>query len=231
MYLPNCYQVNDSTHRISDREFSRAELGLPAHAVVFCCFNTVHKVLSKTFDGWIRILSAVENSFLWLLYHNPSATQNIRMQAEARGVDPNRLVFAPRMPLPEHLARHRVADLFIDTLPYNAYTTARDALWAGLPVLTCMGNSFAARVAGSLLMAIDLPELVTHTQKDFESKAIEYAKNPVALTKIKLKLLENMTDGSLFNGPLLTRHIEEAYRVIRARRQSGLPPEHFAVKS
>jgi predicted O-linked N-acetylglucosamine transferase (SPINDLY family) len=135
------------------------------------------------------------------------------------------------MPLADHLARHKLADLFLDTLPYNAHTTASDALWAGLPVLTCMGKSFAARVAGSLLSAVDLPELITHTQADFEAKAIEYANDPVALKKIKLKLLENLPISPLFNAKLFTRHIEQAYQFMHARQQSGLPPGHFAVEA
>jgi len=231
VYLPHCYQVNDSKRKIADRVFSRPELGLPEQAFVFCCFNNGYKILPQTFCGWMRILQAVQGSVLWLLDHHPSASMNLRREAQARGVDPQRLVFAPRMPLADHLARHRAADLFIDTLPYNAHTTASDALWAGLPVLTCMGKSFAARVAGSLLMATDLPELITHTQADFESKAIEYAKDPVALQRIKRKLLENLPTSPLFNAQLFTRHIEQAYRAMHARYQSGMPPEHFAVEA
>lgn len=231
VYLPHCYQVNDSTRQIADRVFSRPELGLPEQAFVFCCFNNGYKILPQTFDGWMRILQNVQDSVLWLLDHHPLATLNLRREAQARGIDPHRLVFAPRMPLADHLARHRAADLFIDTLPYNAHTTASDALWAGLPVLTCMGKSFAARVAGSLLMAMNLPELITHTQADFESKAIEYAKDPVALRKIKLRLLENLPTSPLFNSQLFTRHIEQAYRAMHARYQSGMPPEHFAVEA
>ena len=231
VYLPHCYQVNDSTRKIADSVFSRPELGLPEQAFVFCCFNNGYKMLPQTFDGWMRILHAVPHSVLWLLDHNPVATQNLQKEAQARGIAPHRLVFAPRMPLAEHLARHRLADLFIDTLPYNAHTTASDALWAGLPVLTCMGKSFAARVAGSLLLTMGLPELITHTQADFESKAIAYAKDPVALQKIKLKLLDNLPTSPLFNARLFTQHIEQAYRVMHARHQSGLPPEHFAVEA
>ena len=230
-YLPHCYQVNDSKRKIADRVFPRSELGLPEQAFVFCCFNNVYKILPHTFDGWMRILHALPGSVLWLLDHNCLATRNLQKEAAARGIDPLRLIFAPRMPLADHLARHKSADLFLDTLPYNAHTTASDALWAGLPVLTCMGKSFAARVAGSLLSAVDLPELITHTQADFESKAIEYAKDPVALQKIKLKLLENLPISPLFNAKLFTRHIEQAYQFMHARQQSGLPPGHFAVEA
>jgi len=229
VYLPHCYQVNDSTRRIADRAFSRTELGLPDQAFVFCCFNNAYKILPQTFDAWMRILQAVPGGVLWLLDHNPVATRNLQNEAQVRGIDPHRLVFAPRLPLADHLARHRLADLFIDTLPYNAHTTASDALWAGLPVLTCMGKSFAARVAGSLLLTIDLPELVSHTQADFVAKAIEYAIDPVRLQKIKSKLLKNVQISPLFNAQLFTRRIEQAYRVMHERHRSGLPPEHFAV--
>ena len=231
VYLPHCYQPNDSKRKISERIWSRNECGLPERGFVFCCFNNAYKILPETFDGWMRILHAVEESVLWLLDCHPLATRNLQREAQARGIDANRLIFATRMPLEDHLARHRLADLFIDTLPYNAHTTASDALWAGLPVLTCMGKSFAARVAGSLLLTMGLPELITHTQADFESKAIEYAKDPVALQKIKLKLLDNLPTSPLFNAQLFTQHIEQAYRAMHARYQSGMPPEHFAVEA
>jgi predicted O-linked N-acetylglucosamine transferase (SPINDLY family) len=230
-YLPFCYQPNDSKRRISDRIFSRGELGLPEGGFVFCCFNNSYKILPETFDGWMRILQAVEGSVLWLLDHSPVARRNLQREAQTRGVDPHRLIFAPRMPLADHLARHRLADLFIDTLPYNAHTTASDALWAGLPVLTCMGQSFAARVAGSLLLAMDLQELITQTPAEFEATAIAYAKNPSALQGIKAKLLGNIPTIPLFNAGLFARHMEQAYRVMHARHQAGLTAEHFVVEA
>jgi predicted O-linked N-acetylglucosamine transferase (SPINDLY family) len=229
VYLPHCYQPNDSQRKISQRLFSRSEVGLPEHGFVFCCFNNGYKILPATFDGWMRILQAVEGSVLWLLDHNPVATRNLQREAQARGIDANRLIFAARMPLADHLARHRLADLFIDTLPYNAHTTASDALWAGLPVLTCMGTSFAARVAASLLRTMDLPELITLTQATFESRAIELAKNPSALGAIKSKVLAHRETSPLFNAQLFTRHIEAAYRTMQSRQQAGSPPEHFSV--
>ena len=230
-YLPYCYQPNDSQRRISERIFSRGELGLPEGGFVFCCFNNSYKILPATFDGWMRILQAVEGSVLWLLDHSPVARRNLQREAQTRGVDPHRLIFAPRMPLADHLARHRLADLFIDTLPYNAHTTASDALWAGLPVLTCMGQSFAARVAGSLLLAMDLQELITQTPAEFEATAIAYAKNPSALQGIKAKLLGNIPTSPLFNAGLFARHMEQAYRVMHARHQAGLTAEHFVVEA
>jgi len=229
VYLPHCYQPNDSQRKISQRIFSRSEVGLPEHGFVFCCFNNGYKILPATFDGWMRILQAVEGSALWLLNHNPVATRNLQREAQARGIDANRLIFAARMPLADHLARHRLADLFIDTLPYNAHTTASDALWAGLPVLTCMGTSFAARVAASLLRAMDLPELITHTQSAFEARAIELAKDPSALGAIKSKVLAHRETSPLFDAQLFTHHIEAAYRTMQSRQQAGSPPEHFSV--
>jgi len=169
VYLPHSYQVNDSRRAISDRVFSRAELGLPKEGFVFCCFNNGYKILPRIFDIWMRLLGQIPGSVLWLLADTPIAVENLRREAEARGVAGDRLVFAGRMPLADHLARHRAADLFIDTLPYNAHTTASDALWAGLPVLTCQGESFAGRVASSLLNAVDLPELVTTNLDDYEA--------------------------------------------------------------
>ena len=182
--------------------FSRQELGLPKDGFVFCCFNNNYKIVPETFDSWMRVLKATGGSVLWLLEDNPTAARNLRKEAQIRGVDPERLVFAARMKLDEHLARHRVADLFIDTLPCNAHTTASDALWAGLPVLTQMGQSFAARVAASLLNAMDLPELITNTREEYEAGAIELANNPLRLSEIKKKLEQNRETSPLFNGKL-----------------------------
>jgi predicted O-linked N-acetylglucosamine transferase (SPINDLY family) len=231
VYLPDSYLPTDASVKISERTPTRAECGLPETGFVFCSFSHDHKISPDMFDVWMRLLLQVPGSVLWLMSRKDEAVQNLRKEAQARGIAPHRLIFAPRMPLADHLARHRLADLFIDTLPYNAHTTASDALWAGLPVLTCMGKSFAARVAGSLLFTIGLPELITHTQAEFESKAIEYAKDPVALQKIKLKLLDNLPTSPLFNAKLFTQHIEQAYRAMHARDQSGFPPEHFAVET
>jgi protein O-GlcNAc transferase len=229
VYLPNCYQVNDRRRRIADKEFPRAELGLPLTGFVFCCFNNSYKITPETFDGWMRILSHVKGSILWLLEDNQTAVDNLRREAESRGVDAARLVFAPRMPPPEHLARHRAADLFLDTLPCNAHTTASDALWAGLPVLTRMGESFAARVAASLLNAIGLPELVTMTQEHYEALAIELAVHPGRLAEIREKLSRNRLTAPLFDTELFTRHIENAFTQMYERYQADLSPEHIFV--
>ncbi|NTU58112.1 MAG: tetratricopeptide repeat protein [Chlorobiaceae bacterium] len=229
VYLPYSYQVNDSKRTISGRVFTKKELGLPESGFVFCCFNNNYKILPATFDGWMRILQAVDGSVLWLFEENPTAGKNLRKEAEARGVDASRLVFAKRMPLHEHLARHRFADLFIDTLPYNAHTTSSDALWAGLPVLTLMGKSFAGRVAASLLRAVELPELITCSQEEFEAKAVELATDVAKLDIIRRKLEKNRLTTPLFNAESFARHIESAFEAMYARSQSGLPPECIDV--
>ncbi len=230
VYLPNTYMVNDSKRPISDAAFTRAELGLPAIGFVFCCFNNNYKITPGVFDRWMRILEKVEGSVLWLLEDNPQAAGNLRREASARGVGPERLIFAKRLPsLGDHLARHRLADLFLDTLPYNAHTTASDSLWAGLPVLTCLGETFASRVAASLLKAIDLPELVTTTPEAYELLAIELAANPNRLADIRRKLARNRLTTPLFDTKLFANHIEAAYAAMHERCHAGLPPDHFQV--
>jgi predicted O-linked N-acetylglucosamine transferase (SPINDLY family) len=229
VYLPHSYQVNDSQRIISQKKFTKQELGLPQEAFVFCCFNNNFKITPDVFDSWVRILKAVNASVLWLIEDNPSAAMNLQKEAALRGLDPARLVFAKRMVLPEHLARHKVADLFLDTLPYNAHTTASDSLWAGLPVLTCMGEGFASRVAGSLLNAIGLPELVTEIQTDYEALAIELATNPAKLKAIKSKLDKNRLTTPLFDTAVFAKHIETAYSKMYEQYQADLPPEHIYI--
>jgi len=211
VYIPNSYQINDSKRIISDRVFTRKELGLPERGFVYCCFNNNYKILPNVFNIWMRILKAVDGSILWLLEDNRYAADNLRKEAEARGVNSERLVFAPRMKLDDHLARHKLADLFIDTLPYNAHTTASDALWAGLPVLTCEGKSFASRVAASLLYSIGLPELVTENLEEYELKAIELAQNPTLLVSIKNQLIKNRNAAPLFDSKMYTKDVESIY--------------------
>jgi len=230
VYLPHTYQVNDTKRVISDRVFTKSELGLPNTGFVFCCFNNSYKITPETFDGWTRILKAVEGSVLWLLDDNPSATENLRDAARARGVDPSRLIFGARMPLSEHLARHRNADLFLDTLPCNAHTTTSDALWAGLPVLTLSGASFASRVAASLLQAIDLPELIASSQADYEQLAIELAQDFSKLNTAREKLARNRLTAPLYNTPLFTRHLESAYLQMHEKNRRGFAPEHIVVQ-
>lgn len=229
VYLPHSYQSNDSRRPISDRVYSREELGLPPAGFVYCCFNASYKILPETFAGWMRVLKAVGSSVLWLLEDNAVATANLRRSAEAHGVDAERLVFASHVPMDEHLARHRGADLFLDTLPYNAHTTASDALWAGLPVLTRLGRAFAGRVAASLLYTVGLPELVTDSQKEFEAKAIELANNRDVLAGLKQRLDANRSSSPLFDGVRFARGIEAAYEQMHARHLMGLPPGDIEV--
>jgi predicted O-linked N-acetylglucosamine transferase (SPINDLY family) len=226
VYLPGSYQVNDRKRRISERIYTRAEVGLPEQGFVFCCFNNNYKITPVMFDSWVRILNAVPGSVLWLFEDNATAATNLRKEAEQRGLHTTRLVFAKRMELSEHLARHRLADLFLDTLPCNAHTTASDALWAGLPVLTQAGESFAARVAASLLNAVGLPELITETQEQYESLAIELAHDPARLSALKEKLQKNRLTAPLFDTDLYTRNLEAAYSAMYERYQADLPPEH-----
>jgi protein O-GlcNAc transferase len=229
VYLPNSYQVNDRKRAISNKQFTRQYLGLPENEFVFCCFNNNYKILPATFASWMRILRAVDGSVLWLFQDNPWVVDNLKKESEKQGVAPNRLVFAERLPLSEHLARHRQADLFIDTLPYNAHTTASDALWTGIPVLTLIGKSFASRVAASLLNAIGLPELITNTQEEYEALAIELATNSQKLVEIKLKLAKNRLTTPLFDTPLFTKNLETAYLKMHERYLDGLPPECIYV--
>ena len=230
VYMPHSYQANDSKRRISNRIFTRAELGLPELGFVFCCFNNSYKIMPQTFDSWMRILKAVNGSTLWLLHDNPQTAENLKQQAQRRGVEPERLIFAPRMPLPEHLARHRVADLFLDTLPCNAHTTASDALWAGLPVLTLAGESFAARVAASLVNAVDLPELVTTNQDQYEALAVGLANDPKKLTHLKQTLAKKLTTSSLFDGKRFAKNLGEAYQRMYDIHLSGQKPAHICVR-
>jgi predicted O-linked N-acetylglucosamine transferase (SPINDLY family) len=230
-YLPNSYLANDSGHRISERAFTREELGLPRNGIVYCCFNNSYKIAPGTFDGWMRILDRVEGSVLWLLEGNAHAVNNLRKEAARRGIDGNRLVFAPRVPIADHLARHRSADLFLDTLPYNAHTTAIDALWAGLPVLTRLGETFAGRVAASLLEAIRVPELITRTPDEYEGLAVALATNPDRLIELKRKLADNRLTTPLFDTRLLAKHIEAAYTAMYERYQTDLLADHIYVQA
>ncbi len=229
VYLP-CFQANDSTRQISDKVFTREELGLPELGFVFCCFNNNYKITPATFDGWMRILKQVDGSVLFLYVDNELAATNLRKEAEQRGVDANRLVFGTRLPVLEYLARYRSADLFLDTLPFNGGTTASNALWAGLPVLTCTGEAFASRMAASLLTAIDLPELITGTQEEYEALAIELATDADKLKAIKQKLRQNRLSQPLFDTKRFTRNIENAYTQMVQLYQADLAPDHIYVK-
>ena len=229
--LPHSYMPHDGAGRaISDAGLARAQFGLADGAFVFCCFNNAYKFNPRAFASRLRILKAVEGSVLWLSEGHADAMANLRKQAAAAGVAPERLIFATRVAsMADHLARHRLADLFLDTLPYNAHTTASDALWAGLPVLTQIGESFAGRVAASLLTAIDLPELIVQTIEQFESLAIELANAPEKLSSIRERLAQNRAIAPLFDTELFTRHLENAYAEMTARARQGLSPEPIEV--
>ncbi len=228
VYLPECYQANDVRRGIG-AAVTRTQCGLPIDAVVFCSFNNSYKLTPATFDIWMRILRGVEGSVLWMLESNATMAANIRREAEARGVSASRIVFAPSIPMEDHLARQSLADLSLDTLPYNAHTTSSDALWAGLPVLTCTGTTFPGRVAASLLENVGLPELVTASAQDYESLAIRLGRDRAALGVLKAKLAENRATTPLFNTARFTRHIEAAYRTMWQRSTSGAAPEGFSV--
>jgi predicted O-linked N-acetylglucosamine transferase (SPINDLY family) len=220
--LPGTYQVNDPARAVAASALTRAGAGLPDQGFVFCCFNSTYKITPPVFAVWMRLLRAVEGSVLWLLEDTPEASGNLRRAAAAQGVDPARLVFAGRLPLPEHLARHRLANLFLDTLPVNAHTTASDALWAGLPVLTCAGDAFAGRVAASLLHAIGLEDLVTTDLASYEARALELARDPGALRARVMPAL--LADVDRFR-----RNLEAAFVEMFRRHAAGEAPTGFGV--
>jgi predicted O-linked N-acetylglucosamine transferase (SPINDLY family) len=230
-YQPNAYRAFNNKHSISERLSTRAECNLSETAFVFCCFNNTYKITPAVFDLWMRLLKAVPDSVLWLSKPNPTAEANLGKEAELRGVSRERIIFAPKVPeMSDHLARQRQADLFLDTVPYNAHTTATDALWAGLPVLTCLGDTFAGRVAASLLKAVGLSELITTSLVDYEALALKLAREPSLLASIKAKLSSNRSTHPLFDTARFTRHIEAAYATMWERHQRGEAPEAFAVE-
>ena len=229
VYLPDTYQANDSTKKISDKIFTREELGLPKDGFVFCCFNNNYKITPQVFDVWMRLLERVENSVLWILSENINISKNLKKEATIRGIDFNRIVFAERIKMNEHLARQKVADLFIDTFPYTGHTTASDALWVGLPVLTRIGKSFASRVSASLLNAIGLSALATNSEKEYEDLAIELATNSAKLKEIKNKLKNNRNTKPLFNTQIFARNIEKAYSLMYERYLKNLPLDNIEI--
>ncbi len=229
VYLPDSYQVNDSARSLPARTPTRDEVGLPADAFVFCSFNNSYKITPRVFDSWMRVLGAVEGSVLWLFAANAAATRNLREAAADQGIAAERLTFAPRAAPHDHLARQGLADLVLDTAPYNAHTTASDALWVGVPVLTCAGEAFASRVAASLLNAIGVPELVTHSLEAYERLAIALARDPERLAAIRARLVRNRRTHPLFDTARFTRHLEAAYRTMWERARRGEPARGFAV--
>ena len=230
VYMPHTYQANDFRREISERIFTRAETGLPEDGFVFCCFNNNYKITPEIFDVWMRLLGKVPDSVLWLLQDNEDAAANLRREAAARGIAPERLIFAPRISPAEHLARQGLADLFLDTSPYSAHTTCSDALFVGLPVVSFYGPTFPARVAVSLLNAIGMSELAADSIGSYEARALFLAQNREELKAVRAKLLRNRTSAPLFDTARFTRDLERAYREMMTLQRKGLAPRSFAVE-
>lgn len=220
LYLPDCFQVNDRRRAIGPRP-ARSRYGLAEDAFVFCAFNHNHKFTPELYAVWMNILRRVPGSVLWLLADNDRAKENLQRHAEEQGVGAQRLVFAPRIPPEEYLARFQLADLFLDTMPFNGGATASDALWAGLPLLTCSGRTFASRMAGSLLQAIGLPELITTSLADYEERAVTLATKPAELGALRRRLAENRDSAPLFDTPLFVRALEDALEKVARRPGRG----------
>ena len=228
VYLPS-FQVNDSKDLPPNLELTREEIGVPEAGFVFCCFNNTYKFTPNTFDSWCRILSKVDNSVLLVYANNNLAKTNLTKEIVKRGIDAERLIFGESLDRPRYLARYRVADLFLDTQPYNAGTTASDALKMGLPIVTLKGKSYQARMGASILNAVNLPELITNSSGEYEALAIELAKNPNKLKTIKEKLLKNLSTAPLYNTELFAKNLELAYTKMYERHRKGLEPDHIYI--
>lgn len=229
VYMPDCFQVNDTKRPRVARAPDRSAVGLPPQGFVFCAFSNSYKITPLMFDVWMRLLKAVPGSVLWLIDNNAAATENLRREAARRGVSPERLVFAPRLAYADYLARYAAADVFLDTAPFNAGATASDALWAGLPVVTCAGEAFAARMAGSLLTAAGLGGFIARSPGEYEALALKLAADPAALAAAKARLEANGKSSALFDTDRFRRHIEWAYAAMWERQQRGEPPEELSV--
>jgi predicted O-linked N-acetylglucosamine transferase (SPINDLY family) len=229
-YVANSYQANDRDRFISDRKFSRKELDLPEKGFVYCCFNNSYKFNPQVLDCWSSILKRVENSVLWISENSVIFKANITLEFKNRGIDSRRIIFAQRLEsMADHLARYTLADLFLDTYPYNAHTTAVDSLKAGVPVITLMGQSFASRVAASLLNVAGLPELITSTLDEYVALATELATNHNKFIDLKIKLARNRLLTPLFDTSIFTKNIEAAYIEMYERHQGGLEPSHLSI--
>jgi predicted O-linked N-acetylglucosamine transferase (SPINDLY family) len=231
VYLPDCFQANDDRREQAADSAGRVQHGLPESVFVFCSFNRSYKLNPPMFDIWMRLLDRVPDSVLWLLADGAAVERNLRAEAARRGVDPGRLVFAGRLPYAAHLARLRWADLFLDSLPFNAGTTASDALWAGVPLLTCTGEAFASRMGASLLNAVGLPELITHSLEEYQALALRLASERGLLAPLRTRLAASRATCPLFDTDRFRRHIESAYQTMWKRHQRGEPPASFAVES
>jgi predicted O-linked N-acetylglucosamine transferase (SPINDLY family) len=227
--LPGCYQVNDRQRMAATSTPTRRDCGLPEQALVLCSFNNNYKITPEVFNIWMHLLRTVPESVLWLLAGNRTAVANLQKAAAAQQVAPERLIFAPFCSLGEHLARYRLADLFLDTFPVNAHTTASDALWMGCPLLTCCGETFASRVAGSLLQAVGLPELIAPSLEAYRTLATSLAADRPRLRALRQKLEHERDDCRLFDTVRFTRSLERAYRQMWERARRGEPPQSFCV--
>ncbi len=228
VFLPDCFQINDAARAVAPAP-CRASCGIPDEAFVFCSFNSVYKINPRIFDVWMNIMQGVQHSVLWLVGETDAQQKNLRAWAATRGVAPHRLIFAGTLPYAGHLARYALADLVLDTLPFNGGTTTSDALWGGAPVLTCTGNTFAGRMAASLLHTMGLPELVTGSLDDYQTQAVHLAHHPAKLEALRQRLSANRATSPLFNTRLGTRHIEAAYVEMHQRAAAGLPPAHLRI--
>ena len=228
-YLPNSYQINDSKRKIANHSFTRKEVGLPDSGFVFCSFNNIYKFNPEVFDSWSNILKKVEGSVLWLLEENEISTTNLIKEAAKRGISADRLIFAKRLDNSYHLARSQLADLFLDTWPCNAHTTASDALWAGLPILTLIGESFASRVCASLLNAIECPELITYSTKEYEALAIDLALHPMLHKSIKTKIIQNKVQSPLFDSINYVKDLEKIYQKMFKIKERKQAPENIYI--
>ncbi|MAW92863.1 MAG: hypothetical protein CMA32_00005 [Euryarchaeota archaeon] len=230
VYMPHCYQVSDNSRMPSLVNVKRTALGLPETGFVFCCFNTNYKITPQEFDIWIRLLNKIEGSVLWLARSNRWSESNLKKEAQARGLDTTRLVFADRCEYSEYLERLAKADLFLDTFNFNAGAIANDALWSGLPIVTKQGQSYTARMASSLLKAVDLPELITSTKEDYEKVALDLATRPQKLKSLKTKLITSKKNAPLFDTERFARNIETAYLQMYAKYFADEKPEHLFIK-
>lgn len=228
VYLPS-YQVNDSKEKRPDVHFSRSDLGLPDEGFVFCCFNNTYKITPGILDSWACILKRVKQSVMMIYASNEIAKENLSKEIEHRGVSSSRLIFAEKLPRAQYLARYRLADLFLDTHPYNAGTTASDALRMGLPILTINGNSFNSREAASIISAVNLSEMITKNNEDYESLAIELAENQKKYKIIKEKLEKNLNNAPLFNTTLFAKNLELAYKIMHETYHQGNDPDHITI--
>jgi predicted O-linked N-acetylglucosamine transferase (SPINDLY family) len=230
IYLPKSYQVSDQKRSISKKIIYKKDFNLPEDKFIFCCFNNVTKINPEIFEIWMKILKKNQESILWLLSDNKNVIYNLKLEAEKRGIKKDRLIFCNKLTNEDHLARYKLADLFLDTIPYNAHVTANDALWCGVPVLTLIGASFASRVGASILNALNMKELIAHSKTEFEDIASSIYKDPKKFKSIKQKLLNNKINTTFFNTKLYTKNLELAYLDIYKKNKKNLKPENIYIK-